>query len=462
MRKACLFIIPFSLLSLFSCQQDELFALSITDNFNLLYEPLQSNYLSNSQVVIKLKDENRAGALLNGEEVTFTDMGDYLSYTFIMPYKDVDLKITKAGLFADDCGIGNHVFDEGRESGNFLVYRCLNCGYETRDEKEVNNSYVFDILIREDSEVIYSYLTSSKLQLQVGIDYTLQVTFPLKEYNDEIFEEIEIEDTSLDITYGHSSSSTRAVSYSLQAKSLLPSSQLNLNIKGKEYVIDYEVIDYDFSNFEKVDIDDLNNFKEFKDTLDSLTYYEYDPSSYKGVDDIYKLTSDGLGEYRYDFPMDEKGAYQYNLDYLEVLHDSVYYPAYFPMVNKNPISTRQMDMTIDNLNAVISNAPKSIIPDYSISYGVIDPCCTNPQDPISYFGFICFAKDYVSYYDRVNERLDRYLSDTTLILMNNYPDKFYSYQVGDINILVAKTYNGLEAYFEKGEYIYNITGGLDS
>ena len=90
MRKACLFIIPFSLLSLFSCQQDELFALSITDNFNLLYEPLQSNYLSNSQVVIKLKDENRAGALLNGEEVTFTDMGDYLSYTFIMPYKDVE------------------------------------------------------------------------------------------------------------------------------------------------------------------------------------------------------------------------------------------------------------------------------------------------------------------------------------------------------------------------------------
>ena len=153
----------------------------------------------------------------------------------------------------------------------------------------------------------------------------------------------------------------------------------------------------------------------------------------------------------------QNDEYVYDTNYLSALTDSVYYPTYFPMVNDNPISMRQMEMVFDDNKKVIEGASSSIMTRFSLIYGVIDPCCTSPKSNLHSVHYTAVPLDYLSNKTALNTYNYHFLNSGYYFLSENDPDNFYNYQINGLNIKIISPYNNdILALFNDGKYAYSI------
>lgn len=436
-------------------------ALQVIDNFDLLGEPLNDTYMPGDLVEVKLKNVPKVGLLYELTEVELKVEGDYRVYAFDMPKTPLTLRTTYEGFFDEDCGLGNHHFDSGvtveRYGRKVKLYTCLNCGYQTEDEKEVANAYSFSIGIYDGINETYSYEEGQTAYLEKAREYDLEVSLSLAQWRQGDYEGIEIGAPSgIFVEESYSNDFDYKVVFRLIAGKEAKEGNLSIDIGGDKHLIPIEIGERDFANWDQTTEDDLASFPEFKEILDSLSYHQFDKDEYAGIDTYGYSPYWEFGGYDYHFPLVE-GEYHYDLSYLSRLHDSVVYPASFPMVNLNPIADRSMDLLIDENTPLEAHSDPSPIPEFSISFGTIEPGCTNPQDPISSLSFTGFSLDYHSPSSAAEERINYHRESEDRHLALAYPERFLSYKLGDFEILISKGASSILGYFEYRGYGYLVS-----
>lgn len=434
--------------------------LQVIDNFDLLSHPLNDAYMPGDLVEVKLKNVAKAGLMFNLTEVELEAEDDYRVYAFNMPKTPITLRTTYAGFFDEDCGLGNHQFDSGvtveRYGRKVKLYTCLNCGYQTDDEKEVANAYSFSLDIYDDISKTYSHKDGQSAYLEKAKEYDLEVSLSLAQWGQGDYEDIDVQTPEgIFAQESHSSDYDYKVVFSLIAGKDAKAGNISVSIGKEKYLIPVEPIERSFPNWEKATEEDLSSYPEFKEILDSLTYHKFDKEEYEGIDTYGYSAYWKYGSYNYHFQSVD-GEYQYDLGYLSRLHDSIVYPQSFPMVNLNPIGSRSMDLLIDDNTPLQAHSDPSPIPEWSISFGTIDPGCTNPQDPISSLGFTGFNLDYHSPSEAAEKIIEGYRQSEDRHLALAYPERFLSYKTGDFEILISKGTTSILGYFEYRGYGYFI------
>jgi hypothetical protein len=97
----------------------------------------------------------------------------------------------------------------------------------------------------------------------------------------------------------------------------------------------------------------------------------------------------------------------------------------------------------------MEGAGRSTIKYFCVSYGVIDPGCTNPQHPLHSMGFV--ARDKSIHSDKI-----------TRTLLERYPERFFVYNLNGVDIYIWVVENsGPYAYFTDENYIYNLSASYD-
>ena len=435
--------------------------LQVIDNFDLLSHPLNDAYMPGDLVEVKLKNVAKAGLMFNLTEVELEAEGDYRVYAFNMPKTPITLRTTYAGFFDEDCGLGNHQFDSGvdveRYGNKTKLYTCLNCGYQTDDEKEVTNAYSFSVDIYDDVGKTYSYEEGQTAYLEKAKEYDLEVSLSLAQWRQGDHENIEVSTPEgIFAQERYSTEHGYKVVFSLIAGKDAKGGEINISLGGNDYLIPVSPIERDFTNWEKATEEDLSSYPEFKEILDSLSYHQFDKDEYAGIDTYGYSPHWEFGGYDYKFPLVE-GEYHYDLSYLSRLHDSVVYPASFPMVNLNPIADRSMDLLIDENTPLEAHSDPSPIPEFNISFRTLDPGCTNPQDPISWLSFTGFSLDYHSPSSAAEERINYHRESEDRHLALAYPERFLSYKTGNFEILISKGGSSILGYFEYRGYGYLVS-----
>lgn len=224
--------------------------------------------------------------------------------------------------------------------------------------------------------------------------------------------------------------------------------------KKYDYSFSYKVIDYNFESIKasKPTIDEIKDHKELSTLIDSITYYEF-KEPYQGLNDNYSRDRDYY-KYSYQFKV-ENEKYVYDTSYLEFMIDSFYYPKFVDLVNDNPIAGRDLTLYFEDENQVIKGASASKFARFEIDYGVIDPGCTNPQNPLSYFSYAVAPLNY-EYKSKTLEDLNNN-NILYVNLLNKYPEMYYTYVVNDIYINIIRVRNNFYGVFKDDNYSYRIT-----
>lgn len=450
-------------LCLLSCGEDiseKEYKLDIYDYFEQVVEmPEKEYYKANEVVEITLKkhDDARCGGIVNNEiDLELFDSNELGNiYTFTMPSKDSILKVTYDGYFYDACEIGEHQFDDGRkasEYSNMLVYTCQVCGYQTKDYKEVTNSYKFDIVLEKSDiyDTSYSYVEGDDFQLEYGYRYSLKIYFSLADFKENIDEQIFIDTSSnLIVDFSHCSTYSKYAHYYLYVKDI-GESYINIICPKGTYKFNLNINEFDLESSgykTPTTKEEALECKEFRDIVENISYYNFDSELYEGFDNRW---SDNM-----DLPIytnNDYGEYVYNLDYLKYLPDSVYYPSHFSMINENPISSRSFSIYVGDRDEYFKEDGQKAFPYYDVSYSVIDPGCTHPVNPISYMSFECYNKDYLS----SNNSLDN-LYYGPISILNKYKEYFYLFNLDNLDVYIILKSNYYFAVFEDDNYYYKIS-----
>ena len=462
-KKIKLFFALLPTLSLLSCGEDiskKEYKLDIYDYFEQVVEmPEKEYYKANEVVEITLKKHKdvRCGGIVNNEiDLEFFESNELGNiYTFTMPSKDSTLKVTYDGYFYDPCEVGEHQFDDGRkasEYSNWLVYTCQVCGYQTDDYKEVTNSYEFDIVLEKYDiyNTLYSYNEGDNFELEYGYRYELSIYFSLKDFNENIDDQIYIDTSSnLIVEFINCSTYSKCARYYLYVKDI-GKSYINIICPKGTYNFNLDINDFDLESSQyKTPKSEEEALKcnEFKDILENISYYNFNSELYEGFDNHWS-NSINLPLYSDN----ENSEYVYNLDYLKYLPDSVYYPGHFSMINENPISNRSFSIFVNDRDEYLKEEGQKAFPYYDVSYSVIDPGCTNPVNPINYMSFECFNKDYLS----SNNSLSNIYSGP-ISIFNKYKECFYLYNLDDLSVYIILESNDSFAVFEDDNYYYKIS-----
>lgn len=434
------------------------YLLTVEDNFDFLASDIEGEYQAGQEVIFELEATrtNRPGALLNSQievEQTLVEGEDGYWFSFLMPAQPSLLQITSAGLFGHDCGLGHHVFGDGYmdSSREQTAWRCLNCGYRTFDEKVATNAYKFGILI-ENVGLVYEYGQDDVAALRLGEEYSLRINFPILDYDEDIDQDIIITaDESLSVYHYYNVDSQFAVVYKL-----IPltsgSAGIQIAFKDQTYDLAIQVADPSSDVLDKPSsIEDLEPYPEFKKTIDSLTYYEYDPSSFLGSSHGNEINGCSV-ESLYGIRNEES----YDTSYLSYLSDSVYYPAYFPYVEDNPVSDYRFEILYDRVTTSSAGAEAKELACYSLYYHTIDADHSGAKDPFDSLSFTCVNLDYQPESPDFLEQLNNIRLDGTVVLYRTYPEYFFEYEVGERSLFLYRTSSSIGAIFEFGNYLYTI------
>ena len=242
----------------------------------------------------------------------------------------------------------------------------------------------------------------NELDFEIGSKHYVTVKLRDQDVNDETYKEIDIKynDENAVVTYAYDRKRQNELVFYAYFYELGEMDELSFTYKGKTIKVGYNVVDYDFSQHGYVpmdSIDDLDKYPEFKKMLLSVTRHEF-AEPYVGFEDRYSSTfSDSHGETVtvYSLPWSENEADPDHIatDYLPYLKDSVYYPAKFDMVHENPVSSIDVTMALTPTSKVSEGAEQEVMRSFSVSYSVIDPCCTNPQHPLRSMTFYASLKE---------------------------------------------------------------------
>ena len=296
--------------------------------------------------------------------------------------------------------------------------------------------------------------------------YRLTVKLLNDEVTDETYKDVQIEynhDNAVAV-YTNCSKRQKELHYSVYFYELGQDDELCVKYNGKTVKINYIVNDYDFEKhgYMTIDsIDALNIYPEFKEMLLSTKYYEFN-GPYVGikkydlstVNDLYGETLKSLSR---GITEDESNPGYANNDYLKYLKDSVYYPSRFYMVPENPISTTDFSMGLALSTNTDEGSDRETMSNFGISYGVIDPGCTNPQHPLHHMSFYASQKDRAmkSY---LSKHADETYPSRISIFLEKYPEQFFVCEINGLTVyILCFEESGAKAYFEDGTYFYTLS-----
>lgn len=293
---------------------------------------------------------------------------------------------------------------------------------------------------------------------QEVIDFEVARTYDLKirligdvEVNDDTYKDIKIEynEENTAVSYRYDEPRNNIVNFSIYLHDLGADNTLKITYAGKTVEVGYKVVDYDFDSAGWITptcIDDLNAFPEFKEMLLSIKHHEF-KEPYKGLDS-YSYSS-YWGDVHWYYNLADKN----DTGYLEYLTDSVYYPSTFDLVEQNPIASREAYMCFNGREKVQAGAPRSVMDTFSVSYGIIDPCCTHPQYPLHSMSFYARNKE-------LRNSEDYPLSID--ILLEKYPERFFEYDLNGLKIYIRVIGNtSVQAYFTDEHYFYSLSASYD-
>ena len=286
--------------------------------------------------------------------------------------------------------------------------------------------------------------------------------------NDETYKDIQIEynETNVAVYYSHCSQNKRRVFYYIYAYDLGQDDELAISYNGKTTKVNYNVVNFDFeaNGYISVDsVDCLEQFPEFKEMLLSIERYEF-AEPYVGIDKLdIRTKNNGYGEqvkyWNCYITENEENPNYVSTDYLKYLKDSVYYPAKFSSVPENPISTIDIIMEMPTSANLDEGTGREAMISFSIGYSVIDPCCTNPQNPIRSMVFGATDREKMMTYNRKN--LEGNYPSQLSIFLEKYPERFFVYEFNGIEVYIICTNGGASAYFEDGTYFYRLYAGYE-
>lgn len=289
-----------------------------------------------------------------------------------------------------------------------------------------------------------------------------------RDVNDETYKDIQIEynEENVAVYYSNCSKTKSSVFFYIYAYELGQKDELAISYNGKTTKVNYNVVDFDFeaNKYITVDsVDDLDRFPEFKEMLLSIDYYEF-AEPYVGIDKFdVRTKNNGYGEqvkYWISYiDENEENPDYVSTDYLKYLKDSVYYPAKFSSVPENPISNIDFIMEMPMSANLDKGTGREEMISFSIGYSAIDPCCTNPQNPIRSMSFYASDRENLMTYKRKN--LDGIYPSQLSIFFEKYPERFFVYDLNGITVYIICTNAGASAYFEDGTYFYRLYAGYE-
>lgn len=468
-----------SLICFVSCDKEkkQSFKLEIVDNHSLLMNKteIKNEYDEGTEVEIVLgfRSGPSVGLILNGK----TLIDDHYEYGIYSVYKftiDKDSKIitTLNGDTGIDCG-GKHNWNQGETiqvpgGGEDVIYTCQNCFTKTtnidnNDDNDPTDRFKDSLEIGNLSDKIVEVSsTNNHFEFEVGWAYNLYL-FVKDELitNNDFYKQVEIsfnEDNS-NVLYQNYSGYANYLNYSFYPLKKSSGNQIEIKYKNFNYQFTYDIVNFDFSKHHasKPTSERINENQEFKKMIDSISYYQFE-EPYKGLDSYSSGNNFHSYSTTYYFKCDENEQFIYDISYLDILTDSIYYPAYFPMVNDNPIATRQMEMEFDDESKIKEGSSSSLMTRFSLHYSVIDPDCTMPKNNLSMITYDAIPINYFS-----DKSLNYNYSYHTLnsgyyFLSKIYSDQFYSYQVNGLDIKIILLYDSeILAFFDDGTYAYSIS-----
>ncbi len=288
------------------------------------------------------------------------------------------------------------------------------------------------------------------------------------EVNEETYKDVQIEynEENAAVYYTNYSKIKGQVFYYIYLYELGQDNELSITYNGKTTKVNYNVVDFDFerNGYVTIDsVDDLAQFPEFREMLLSIQRYEF-TEPYIGVGEFDVNTrinsyDEQVKCWNYYFAENEENPDYISTDYLSYLKDSVYYPAKFSSVPDNPISSIDVIMEMPISASLDEGTGRETMSRFSIGYGVIDPCCTSPQNPIRSMVFRATSREKAMTYNR--SKLQGSYPSQLSIFFEKYSDRFFVYDFNGIMIYIICTEGGASAYFEDGTYFYSMSAGYE-
>lgn len=293
------------------------------------------------------------------------------------------------------------------------------------------------------------------IDFEVAKSYYLDVRlFGDVDVTDETYKDIKIEynEKTTIVSYGYIKPRANTVRFYIYLFDVGNDNVLKITYGGKTVEVKYNVRDYDFESANWItptSIDDLNSFPEFKEMLLSIKYHEF-KAPYIGLNiHIYNEYRDE-GDWNYD--LKDKN----DTSYLPYLLDSVYYPSTFDLVEGN-VGQSSVYFSYTGKYRVLEGSDASEMNTFSVSFGVVDPCCTKPQNPLRSLTF--YAKNHKLNKYQLSGEISEYPVSAT-ILLQKYPERFFEYDLDGLKIYIAVIGNtGVRAYFSDQTYFYYLGAG---
>lgn len=291
--------------------------------------------------------------------------------------------------------------------------------------------------------------------------YTVYLQVKEEDYKEDLYTAItnRYNVSTTKVCYSYSNGFSNVIAYSLYPLSKSENNQISFAYKDKVYAFTYDIVDYDFANHgckKPASLSDLSVYPEFTEAINSLSYHQFQ-GPFVGLDSYSSSYYEQAYHWRYDFYNEEEKTYLYNTEYLKYLTDSVYYPARLDMVNQNPIAARTVGMTFIDDDAVKAGADRTVMERFSISYTVIDPCCTNPTYPLQSYSYTAIPKESNATSETIKKEYIRTYYTTYYQLCKTYPEQYFHMTIGELDIAVLELASGsVCAFFEDSTYIYQV------
>ncbi len=300
-----------------------------------------------------------------------------------------------------------------------------------------------------------TYYESSNVNVEIYGNYLLSFNIPkrieVNESNKDKLIDFYYKEDKISISFDYNTYYNK-IYYNFQTKNLFNDELLIITFENIKYEFKINSVKPSLNNI--LNINNLSlNYKEFKEMMDSITYYAY-------KDEYIGLNSYGSSYYLGNF-FDYSFSKTYDLDYVKYLKDDCYYPSLFDNASPN-IVYFDFQMRFDDECDISKNSLKHTMCSYRVSLGVIDPGCTNPSNPLRYMSFEAIPLNYTSKIKNINESNEEKLNEHYYLLSKNYSDLFLDYKVNDLNIkLISTSNNDIYGFFEDDTYSYRISASYE-
>lgn len=309
------------------------------------------------------------------------------------------------------------------------------------------------------------------LDFEIASQHYITVELLNDEPTEDTYKDIKIgcNNENAIVSYVNYSKTRKQLRFKIYLYEVGEGDELSFTFNEKTVKVKYNVTDYDFEKHGYKAIDSiaaLDKYPEFKEMLLSVKRYEYkDPYVGLNEEKLSTFNDSYWGQIKImngALEDDEKDPRYAKVNYLPYLKDSVYYPEKFDMVPENPVSSHDVSIMFPMSADVSENSGRMEMLGFSLLYGVIDPCCTNPKNPLRTMSFYASEKESAMLYTSGNN-IEPIYPSVDSILLEKYPEKFFIYELDGIKMyILCNSTSGARAYFEDDNYFYSLYASYDN